>query len=148
MSAPTSDPNSCACGVALESQLGQACNEEAFRYFLAVEQKRAQRSGRPFHLALVRLKKARGVNGDIDSAAAAKLFACLWLSLRETDQVGWFREGRVVGALLTHVDAAPGTDIARLMCRKIRQSLQEGLPSEIVSRVDVRVFRLPSRRRV
>ena len=48
----------CSCGVAFEGRLGQAYNEEAFRYFLAIERKRAERSHRTFLLLLVDVKKA------------------------------------------------------------------------------------------
>ncbi len=143
----TADSGRCSCGVALQSQLGQACNEEAFRHFLAIERKRSRRSGRPFLLLLVGLKKRRGMTGRIDSVVAAQLFACLWLSLRESDVVGWFREGRMAGALLLQAGETPGTDITDLVCGKIRRSLQESLPADVVRRLDVRAFRLPSRRK-
>src|SRR5207247_11419531 len=143
----TSEPLRCSCGVALESRLGQACNEEAFRHFLAIERKRSRRSSRPFFLLLVGLKKRRGMTGRIDSVVAAQLFACLWLSLRESDVVGWFREGRMAGALLLQAGETPGTDITDLVCGKIRRSLQESLPADVVRRLDVRAFRLPSRRK-
>jgi hypothetical protein len=143
----TPDSRRCSCGVALESRLGQACNEEAFRHFLAIERKRSRRSGRPFLLLLVGLKKRRRFAGRVDAAVAAKLFACLWLSLRESDVVGWFREGRVAGALLTQHGEAAATNVADLVCDKVRRSLQESLPSELVRHLDVRAFRLPSRRK-
>ena len=143
----TPDSSRCSCGVALESRLGQACNEEAFRHFLAIERKRSRRSGRPFLLLLVGLKKRRRFASRVDAAVAAKLFACLWLSLRESDVVGWFREGRVAGALLAHPGEAAVTNIADLVCGKVRRSLQESLPSELVRHLEVRVFRLPSRRK-
>src|SRR2546427_798692 len=41
-------------GVALEGRLGQAYNEEAFRYFLEIERKRAARARRPVRLLLLR----------------------------------------------------------------------------------------------
>src|SRR5207249_10194531 len=81
----------CACGVALEGRLGEAYNEEAFRYFLAIERKRSERSGRPFLLLLVDLKEQSGVTVRIDPMVAPKLFSALWLCLRETDCVGWYR---------------------------------------------------------
>jgi hypothetical protein len=140
------EPIRCSCDVALETRLGQACNEEAFRHFLAIERKRSRRSGRPFLLLLVGLKKRRRAAGRIDPTAAASLFACLWQSLRESDVVGWFREGRMAGALLTPPGDVPGTNIADLVCDKVRRSLQESLPPEFVRCLDVRVFRLPSSR--
>jgi hypothetical protein len=137
------EPTRCSCGVALETSLGQACNEEAFRHFLAIERKRSRRSGRPFVLLLVGLNKRRRL-GRIDPSVAASLFACLWLSLRESDVVGWFREGRIAGALLMQAGEGPVTNIGDLVCEKVRRSLQDRLPPEIVRRLEVRAFRLPS----
>jgi hypothetical protein len=143
----TAEAGRCECGVALESHLGQACNEEAFRHFLAIERKRSRRSGRRFILLLVGLKKRRRLVGRFDADVAAKLFACLWLSLRESDVVGWFRDGRVAGALLMQAGEAPGTNITDLVCGKVRLSLEESLPADFVRRLDVRAFRLPSSRK-
>jgi hypothetical protein len=141
------DSNPCSCGIALESRLGQAYNEEAFRYFLAIERKRSRRSGWPFVLLLVRPRPGRGAPDRIHPAMAMKLFTGLWRGLRETDQIGWFREGRVAGALLTRIVDPPGTDIVGLVREKIRRSLCDALPAEM-SRLEIRAFRLPSGRRI
>lgn len=61
--------------------------------------------------------------------------------------VGWFREGRVAGALLTQPGEAAATDVADLVCEKVRRSLQDSLPSQLIRHLDVRAFRLPSRRK-
>jgi hypothetical protein len=136
---PGSSSHSCSCDVSRESPLGQACNEEAFRHFLTVERQRSRRSGRPFLLLLVRLKKHRRLKAQIDSALAGRLFASLRLSLRETDQVGWFREGFVAGALLI---GAADSNTTTFVCNKVHQSLEANLPPDIVSRLDVRAHRL------
>jgi hypothetical protein len=142
MSEATAKSSHCSCDLALRHQLGQACNEEAFRHFLAVERKRSRRSGRAFLLLLLRFNQDRPMAARMDSAVAERLFACLWLCLRETDQVGWFREGRVAGALLTDVSDA---NIAPAVCEKIRRSFRSTLPPDMVARLIVRVFRLPRR---
>src|SRR5712691_6338751 len=74
----------CSCGVALESRLGQAYNEQAFRYFLAIERQRSERSGCPFLLLLIDLKEQEGATARLDSMVASDLFSDLWLCLRET----------------------------------------------------------------
>jgi hypothetical protein len=141
MSETTGEFGGCSCDVALRHRLGQACNEEAFRHFLAMERRRSQRSGRAFLVLLVRMHQHSASAGPMPSSIAEKVFACLWACLRETDQVGWFREGRVAGALLADVSDA---NVAAVVCEKVRGSLRAGLSRDIVSRLDVRVFRLPS----
>jgi len=142
--ATTSRSAACACGVAVETPLGQACNEEAFRHFLTREHNRWRRSGRPFLLVLVRLKHELGTPARMDAAVAEKVFSCLWMTLRTTDQVGWFREGRVIGAMLGDVTDAGLADALR---DKVRSSLAAGLPSDMVARLRVRAFQPPMKQR-
>src|SRR4029453_4452403 len=75
---------------------GQAYNEEAFRYFLEIERKRSEASGRPLLLLLVDLVSQSGFDAapGIDHTTADRVLSALALSLRETDFVGWHLEGR------------------------------------------------------
>src|SRR5437879_6907293 len=87
-------------GVALEGRLGQAYNEQAFRYLLAIERMRSERSGCPFLLLLIDLKEQEGASARLDSMVANNLFSELWLCLRETDCVGWYHEKSVARMFL------------------------------------------------
>jgi hypothetical protein len=131
-----------AHGVALESRLGQAYNEEAFRYFLDVERKRAVRAGRPVVLLLLDLRRLPINGSPIDPLLAAKLFSGLWLCLRETDVVGWFREERIAGAVMTQLDSSPGPNVSQAIRRRVEGGIGNGVPPEISRRLRVRVYRL------
>ena len=96
----------------LEGQPAHACNESAFRYFLSIERKRSERSGQPFALLLVARKAAEGPPAFIDPGVATLLFSGLSLCLRETDSAGWYQQGTVAGAVLTHLGDACGVDIS------------------------------------
>lgn len=132
----------CSCGVALEGQLGQAYNEEAFRYFLAIERKRSQRSGRPLLLLLVDLKPQPGVRVRFDPMIAAKLFSGLWLCLREGDFVGWYRDERVAGAVLTQLADGHRTEVSRLIRQRVSEVLHERLRSSVAHGLQVHVYQL------
>jgi hypothetical protein len=138
----------CSCGVVLEGRLGQAYNEQAFRYFLAIERKRSERSGCPFLLLLVDLKEQSGASVRIDPMVAPKLFSALWLCLRETDCVGWYREERVAGAVLTELGDRRPTEVCRLVGQRISGVLCEGLPSNVAHRLQVRVNQHPESERI
>src|SRR5436190_8496415 len=97
-----------SCGFALQEGSGEAYNEEAFQYFLEIERKRSEISNRPFLLMLIEFERQEGTDARIDPAMAAKLFSVLSLCLRETDFVGWYREERVVGAVLTQHSETDG----------------------------------------
>jgi len=133
----------CSCALAREAGAGQAYNEDAFRYFLDIERKRSELFGRPFLMLLVDLKEQAEMSARIEPAVAAKLFSGLWLCLRETDFIGWWREGRAVGAVLTqHAEISIG-GISQHVREKVTRVLNERLPNEVAARLQVRVFQLP-----
>lgn len=142
----------CSCGVALESQLGQAYNEEAFRYFLAIERKRSERSGHPLLLLLVDLmvdlKEQPGLSVRVDPIVAPKLFSGLRLCLRETDIIGWYREERVAGAVLTEFGDGPRMEVSRLVGQRVSGVLRECLPADVARRLRVRAYQHPEPERI
>jgi hypothetical protein len=134
-----------SCGVALEGRLGRAYNEEAFRYFLEIERKRAVRLGRPCLLLLVGLKGHARPNARISPVLAVKLFSSLWLCLRETDVIGWYREDRVAGAVLTQLAVGPPQlDVIR---QRVTEALSEGFRSDSARRLQVHVYHLKPTRK-
>jgi hypothetical protein len=119
---------------------GGAYAEEAFQHFLAAERKRAERSGCLLLLLLVDLEGPPGVSAHIDRVIAAKLFSDLGRCLRETDFIGWYREERVAGAVLTELRDGPPTEVARRVGQRVRGALGDGLPSNVARRLQVRVY--------
>jgi hypothetical protein len=120
-----------------------AYNEAAFRYFLALEQKRAHRANRRFLLVLINLN-AGLTSVDFDADVARRLFTSLTRNLRETDFVGWYHEGRVVGAVLTQHAAEPGSDAWHVVAERVTRALGESLSADLAESVQVRVHQLPS----
>ena len=133
----------CSCGVALEGRQGQAYNEKAFRYFLAIERKRSERSGCPFLLLLVDLMEEVGASTRIDSMVGSNLFSNFWLCLREIDFVGWYREERIAGAVLTELGNGHPTEVSRLISQRVTEILGERLPSDVARRLRVRIYQTP-----
>jgi hypothetical protein len=128
-------------------QAYQAYNEEAFRHFLAIERKRAERSGRSLLLLLVDLKTERDGRAGVAPSVAPKLFSALHACVREIDFIGWYRGGRVVGAVLTQGAEAPAPDESRRIGERVAEVLHERLPSHIGRRIQVRVLQLRAGRK-
>jgi hypothetical protein len=128
--------------VASDNRLGQAYSEDAFRYLLTFERKRSERSGCVFLLLLVDLKEEPGQSVRIDSLVSSKIFSRLCLCLRETDFVGWYREERVAGAVLTQLDPGPRPEVSRAVRQRVSAVLGEGLPPDVTRRLQVRVYQL------
>lgn len=133
----------CSCGLAVEDRAGLAYNEAAFRHFLAIERKRVQRSTRSFLLLLVTLNKSAGsMDGRITPDIAQRLFATLSLTLREVDFIGWYREERAIGAVLSQGEETPPQDASRTIATRMTGVLRENLPTWIAKRLQVRVLQI------
>jgi hypothetical protein len=129
--------------VELEGRPTHVYNERAFQYFLAIERKRSERAGRPFALLLLDRKAPAGLGARIDTALAARLFSGLSLCLRETDFIGWYQDGTVAAAVLTHLGDTSGTDLTHHIRRRVNSVVFAGLPPEVAEDFALRIYQLP-----
>lgn len=133
------------CGLAPEGRACHAYNEEAFHYFLALERKRAERSHRSLVLVLASIvRRVPGVR-LMDSSAAHKLFTGLWLSTRDTDFIGWYRAGRVAGAVLTQPSTPPPENVCDRIRARVPSMLAGALPKGTRSMLRVHVLQLTAK---
>ena len=123
--APESQPD--FFNVELEGRPTRAYNQAAFRYFLSIEQRRTERTGRPFALLLVERKGQ--ADGRIDTETATTLFAGLSLCLRETDFIGWYDQGAVAGAVLTHLGDTRTSDATHRVRQRVVTRCSCGPPA-------------------
>jgi hypothetical protein len=124
----------------LRDGFGDVYNEEAFHYFLEIERKRSELSNRRFLLMLIDIKK----HPRIDAVTADKLFSVLSTCVRETDFIGWYREGRVAGAVLTQHKETGRDDRSDEVHQRIGEALRQGLPRELARQLQARVYQIPS----
>jgi hypothetical protein len=125
-------------GMASFSQSG-AYNQEAFRYLLESEKKRSERSGYFCQILLVYWTDAQGRIGQMDSHVAMTVMAALSRSLRETDYIGWYRDGRIVGAVLTVLVQESMAQVAGHLQKRLVEILRAELGVEETSRLKIRV---------
>jgi hypothetical protein len=130
--------------LALDGTCPVAYNEDAFRYFLDMERRRAELSGRPLLLLLVDFKKHEHGDSALPSVTADRLFVALAACLRDTDFVGWYHEGRVIGAVLTQDTQSPETGVVDMVARRVTSELNASLPVSVSVRLQVRIYHLPS----
>jgi hypothetical protein len=140
------DPFGCGCGVALEARHGLAYNEEAFHYFLAIERRRADRSETPFLLILVDLPTPEG-RAPIGPLLARQLFRGLSRAAGETDFIGWYRHGRIAGAVLVEVSDGAREELDCLVGQRALSALRQCLPPAAARRLQLRVYRHAPRER-
>ena len=101
--------------------------EEAFRYLSESESKRSMRSGHLCRILLVYCTNAEGAIVPLEPNFANIVLAALSRNLRDTDYIGWYREGRILGGVLTLLGRESVVD----GCTRLRMSLVENLRSEL-----------------
>jgi hypothetical protein len=101
-------------------------SQQAFRQVLEIERSRARRSGRSFVVVLVRARNVLKNSGGIGRTLGERLFATLGRCLRDSDHIGWYLEGRVVGAILINPSESLPEPVARL-----EQRIGKALDSEL-----------------
>lgn len=126
----------------LDCPSGSEYDEETFRYFLGIEQARAARANHPLRLLLATLETSPGQTVPFPKAGALRLFDGLRLALRDTDVMGWYRQSRVAGAVLTAPVASRGAEFSQHVERRISEELRRRMPSHLARLVRVRVIDL------
>ena len=93
-------------------------NEESFQRMLAIERKRTERSRCPFLLMLLETDKQEG------RACLSEIAITLLPSSRDTDVIGWYRNGTVFGVIFTGLAIADKESILAVIRNRVNASLQ------------------------
>ena len=125
-------------GTASLSESG-AYNQEAFRYLLETESKRSERSGHLCQILLVYWTEAEGRIVQMDSHVAKTVMAALSRSLRETDYIGWYRDGRIVGTVLTVLEQESMALVPTQVQPRLVECLRAKIGIEEFSRLQIQV---------
>ena len=83
------------------STRGRIYSEESFCGLLRRESKRSERSGHLCRILLIYRTNGQGVAEPLGDEFADKTFSTLSGGSRDTDYVGWYRQGCIIGVLLT-----------------------------------------------
>jgi len=122
-----------------EAALPGVSSEEAFHGILMLERRRAERSGKPFVLMLLDSHQENGTARAILRQALGVLTA----STRETDPVGWYRDGGILGVIFTEAGNDEIGVIVETLRAKIRSNLQEQLGPEMAGKIAVSLHVFP-----
>lgn len=114
--------------------------QESFVRRFHVEQKRTERSKRPFVLLLV---ESRLLDESHASGAHDKILAALAQSTRETDVRGWYQQGAALGVIFTEIAAENRDAVARTISTKIGAVLSAELSAEELREVDLSFYIFP-----
>jgi hypothetical protein len=98
---------------------------EGLSAFLKIEQRRAERSGKAFKVLLVNVDALRASSsGDLKVGGLA---AALSSSIRDTDVIGWYQDGAIIGIVFTEIAVENRDKVSLLLLTKIASVIREAL---------------------
>ncbi len=123
-------------------EVSSICREELFKYLLASERIRSEKSGSSFQLLLIMLVvPEEGTLVRMDESVAHSLFSVLRDCLRGTDYTGWYQDRFLIGAVLTAMRGREVEEISRQVERRFLEASQERLSGDDWSKLRVRICR-------
>ena len=118
--------------------------EEAFRSMLTLERRRTERSRKPCVLML--LDASGRVDGGLADCLFARMISVLLKCTRETDLVGWYQKGLILGALFTEISPVFRDSITEILHAKVVNALSNELTHVGTSNLVITVHLFPTNR--
>jgi lipopolysaccharide/colanic/teichoic acid biosynthesis glycosyltransferase len=115
--------------------------EETFHNMLTLERRRAQRSRKPFILMV--LEAGASVEAEAGDHLLSLVTSALLKSTRETDLVGWYKKGVILGVIFTEISLEYATPITEILRAKVVSAIQNELSSKVISKLVVTVHLFP-----
>jgi lipopolysaccharide/colanic/teichoic acid biosynthesis glycosyltransferase len=118
--------------------------EETFQSMLTLERRRAERSRKPFVLMLI----DASLFSDVESVepSMSQVSSVLLKSTRETDLIGWYEKGVILGVIFTEVSLEVTTPITEILHSKVVNALHQELSRKVTSKLAVTVHLFPESR--
>jgi hypothetical protein len=117
-------------------------DEDAFLYFLDIERARAGRANLPLQMLFATFEPEPGKPVPIPASDATRLFEGMTDTLRDTDVVGWYRQGSVAGAVLGARPDARGSEMSGVIEQRVGEGLRRRVPAKVARSLRVRVVQL------
>ncbi len=115
------------------AQAESAIPEDVFHSLLTLERKRAERSRKQFVLMLMDAHLENGSAAGILKEAVEIVIA----SKRETDLIGWYRQGAILGVIFTEVNAGADRPITEILRNKFQTTLAERMGKSRAAKIAV-----------
>jgi lipopolysaccharide/colanic/teichoic acid biosynthesis glycosyltransferase len=119
-------------------------HEEAFHSMLTLERRRAERSRKPFVLML--LDAGAFVETGTADNVMLSVTSVVLKSTRETDLIGWYKNGVILGVIFTEISSESEIPITEILHSKVVDALLAELSREITSKLSMTVHLFPEDR--
>jgi len=113
--------------------------ENVFQSMLALERRRADRSGKPFVLMLLDANLENGAAEEILMGAVNIIVT----GKRETDLAGWYKQGAIVGIIFTEVNLEGEFPVTQTLRSKIEMSFVKHLGRDRAAKIAISVHLFP-----
>lgn len=123
---------------------GGTLQQETFHSMLTLERRRAERSRKPFVLML--LDAGAFVETGTADSLMQSVASVVLKSTRETDLVGWYKNGVILGVIFTEISLESEIPITEILHSKIVNALLAELNREITSKLSATVHLFPEDR--
>ena len=110
-------------------------SEKSFHKMISSERRRTERSHKPFLVML--LDMGDEAPDTKHEHGLGRIVNVLSLATRETDAVGWYKNGLVVGVMFTEVDAEEKKHILNTMLARVSSTLQDNLSFEQFNQISI-----------
>ena len=122
---------------------GEVLTQHSFHRRIVVERKRSERSKEGVLLVLIDTGK-RADNGTKGNMRVSnQIIAAMLPTLRDTDVIGWYEEGSVVGMILTEIDPTLRNGAVSSILQRVNRALAEQLTFEQVSQISISFYMFP-----
>jgi len=129
-----------AVGSLMESR-EEVLQEESFRSMLTLERRRAERSRKPFVLML--LDASAFIEEKTADRFMTRVCSVLLKSTRETDLIGWYEKGLILGVIFTEVSSEAEKPITEVLHSKVVEALHGELGRKVTSSLVVTTHLFP-----
>jgi hypothetical protein len=118
--------------------------EDAFRRMLSLERKRAQRSQKPFLLALLEMENE--FVAEKSRKTLGRILSALDSTTRETDVTGWYKDEGVVGVMFTEIALEDRSSVVATIMARVSETLRGHLTAQQFSQVGISFHLFPEER--
>jgi hypothetical protein len=121
------------------AQIEDVLAENVFHSMLTLERRRAERSRKPFVLMLLDANLENGTAEEILRQAVDIAIA----SKRETDLIGWYKQGAILGIIFTEVNLEGQTPITETLRTKMEAAFVKHLGRDRAAKIAVSLHIFP-----
>ena len=119
----------------------EVIQEDSFHSMLMLERRRAERSRKPFVLMLA--DASAFIDIRTRESFVSRVCSVLLKSTRETDLIGWYEDGTVLGVIFTEVSVDGKTPVAEVLRAKVLGTLKEQMSGETLSKLVITTHLFP-----